>query len=163
MKALSLRQPWAWAVTHAGKIIENRRWRTTFRGEFLIHAALGMEVDEYAEAKDAIEDVCGIASGIEVPPMAELLRGGLVGLSNLVDVVPPRPEFMLGGVERHYPPYPCEDDFQWRWHMREQYGFVLEHTTAIPFVPMRGMPGFFEVPEDIVQRAFRSWMMGSPS
>ena len=28
MKALSLRQPWAWAVVHAGKSIENRRWNT---------------------------------------------------------------------------------------------------------------------------------------
>lgn len=32
MKGLSLRQPWAWAVVHAGKTIENRRWNTSFRG-----------------------------------------------------------------------------------------------------------------------------------
>ena len=40
MKCLSLRQPWAWAVVHAGKSVENRRWNTNFRGEFLIHAAV---------------------------------------------------------------------------------------------------------------------------
>ena len=28
MKALSIRQPWAWAILHAGKDIENRDWRT---------------------------------------------------------------------------------------------------------------------------------------
>jgi hypothetical protein len=32
VKGLSLRQPWAWAVVHAGKTIENRRWNTSFRG-----------------------------------------------------------------------------------------------------------------------------------
>ena len=41
MKALSLRQPWAWAVVEAGKDVENRRWNTKFRGDFLIHAASG--------------------------------------------------------------------------------------------------------------------------
>jgi hypothetical protein len=41
MKALSLRQPWAHMVVHGPKHIENRRWNTSFRGEFLIHAAKG--------------------------------------------------------------------------------------------------------------------------
>lgn len=26
--ALSIRQPWAWAILHAGKDIENRDWHT---------------------------------------------------------------------------------------------------------------------------------------
>lgn len=33
MKALSIRQPWAWLILHAGKDIENRVWQTRFRGE----------------------------------------------------------------------------------------------------------------------------------
>ena len=32
MKALSIRQPWAWAIINAGKDIENRQWPTKFRG-----------------------------------------------------------------------------------------------------------------------------------
>ncbi len=38
MKALSIRQPWAWLIANGYKDIENRSWRTNFRGEFLIHA-----------------------------------------------------------------------------------------------------------------------------
>lgn len=38
MKALTVRQPWAWAIIHAGKNIENRRVRTDYRGPLLIHA-----------------------------------------------------------------------------------------------------------------------------
>ena len=28
MKALTIKQPWAWAIIHAGKDIENRDWVT---------------------------------------------------------------------------------------------------------------------------------------
>jgi hypothetical protein len=38
MKALSIQQPWAWAIIHAGKRVENRTWSTRFRGPFFIHA-----------------------------------------------------------------------------------------------------------------------------
>jgi hypothetical protein len=39
VKALSIRQPWVWAIVHAGKDIENRTWWTPYRGPVLIHAA----------------------------------------------------------------------------------------------------------------------------
>lgn len=48
-RALTIRQPWASLVIHAGKDVENRGWRTRHRGELLIHAGLyrpnGEEVD----------------------------------------------------------------------------------------------------------------------
>jgi hypothetical protein len=44
MKALSIRQPWAWLIVHGVKDVENRTWRTNFRGRFLVHA--GMRFDE---------------------------------------------------------------------------------------------------------------------
>jgi hypothetical protein len=37
--ALSLRQPWLWAILHAGKRIENRTWATKYRGRIRLHAA----------------------------------------------------------------------------------------------------------------------------
>ena len=46
--ALSVRQPWAWAIIHAGKDIENRSWATKFRGRVLIHASKGMTQEEFA-------------------------------------------------------------------------------------------------------------------
>ncbi|WP_206002040.1 ASCH domain-containing protein [Paraburkholderia aromaticivorans] len=38
MKALSIRQPWAWLIVKGHKDIENRTWSTRFRGRVLIHA-----------------------------------------------------------------------------------------------------------------------------
>lgn len=39
MKALTVRQPWAALIIHGGKDVENRTWRTNYRGRLLIHAA----------------------------------------------------------------------------------------------------------------------------
>ncbi|WP_030064118.1 ASCH domain-containing protein [Streptomyces natalensis] len=40
MRALTIRQPYAAAIAHADKRIENRVWRTAYRGPLLIHASL---------------------------------------------------------------------------------------------------------------------------
>lgn len=39
MKALTVKQPWAELIVSGAKDIENRTWRTNFRGRVLIHAA----------------------------------------------------------------------------------------------------------------------------
>ncbi len=38
MKTLSVRQPWAYLICSGLKDVENRSWRTKFRGKVLIHA-----------------------------------------------------------------------------------------------------------------------------
>lgn len=43
MKALSIRQPWAWLIANGHKDIENRTSHTNFRGDFLIHASKKFE------------------------------------------------------------------------------------------------------------------------
>ena len=159
MKALSLRQPWANAVLYLGKRIENRRWYTTFRGEFLIHAAKGMEDEEYDDAVEFSEDVLGIARSFEIESAfggggmpRQLHRGGIVGRARLVSVVAPRrAEFGIGGLEGHYGKELAESG-AWRWHMHAQYGFVLADVRALPFIPCRGMPSFFDVPDDVLSQ-----------
>lgn len=73
MKTLSIRQPWAWAILHAGKDIENRTWVTLHRGPVLIHASQTYDRDGHRY----IEDVLGI------PVPAKLLRGGIVGIVDI--------------------------------------------------------------------------------
>jgi ASCH domain len=45
MLALSVRQPWAWAIARGHKVIENRDWDTRFRGTLAIHASLRVDLD----------------------------------------------------------------------------------------------------------------------
>ena len=40
MKAVSIKQPWASLIAHGIKDIENRTWRTHFRGRIYIHASV---------------------------------------------------------------------------------------------------------------------------
>jgi len=40
MKAISIKQPWAWLIVNGYKDIENRSWSTNFRGRVYIHASL---------------------------------------------------------------------------------------------------------------------------
>lgn len=78
MKALSIRQPWAWAILNAGKDIENRSWRTKFRGRLVVHAAKTFDEAGYLELLDR---------GIKLPDRKDFVRGAIVGTVDVVDVV----------------------------------------------------------------------------
>lgn len=84
--ALSVRQPWAWAIFH-GKDIENRTWRSTnpglaFRGRVVIHAATGLTKAEYVEAYEFMRGI-----GVLCPPAGALIRGAAIGTVEIIDVV----------------------------------------------------------------------------
>lgn len=152
MKALSGRQPWWWAILHAWKRIENRTWSTTYRGPILLHAAKGCTRDEHLDA------VCwmlnaGVVAGRDVPGLADMQRGGIVGRARIVDVVNPRVAYSgdLLTIDSWYSRLPVGTDP--RWHMPEQYGFVLADVEPLPFVPWKGALGLFEVPDDYATRA----------
>ncbi|MBE3038659.1 MAG: ASCH domain-containing protein [Chloroflexi bacterium] len=118
MKALSIRQPWAWAIFHAGKNFENRTWFHSYRGRIVIHT--GKAVD-----KSAVQKLR--AKGHQVP--MNLPVGCLVGE---VDIV--------GGVDR-FGKKPVGNP----WYEGE-YGFFLANPKAYDDpVPYKGKLGFFEV------------------
>lgn len=123
MKVLSIRQPWAWAILHAGKPIENRSWWTNYRGPALIHAAKGMTRAEFAEASDFI---LRVTEGVCWAPKT-LPRGGIVGMAEIVDCV-------------------VASDSPWFFG---PFGFVLENCKPLPFQPCKGKLGFFDVPPEV--------------
>lgn len=78
-RALSVRQPWAWAIIHAGKDIENRsegavRSMPSNLGWIAIHASKGMTQREYEDARSFMASI-----GVTCPPPAELVRGAIIG------------------------------------------------------------------------------------
>lgn len=85
--ALSIRQPWCWAILFAGKDIENRSWQATnhglkWRGRIAVHAVKGMSREKYDDAYSFMRSI-----GVECPPAADLRRGAIVGSVEVVDVV----------------------------------------------------------------------------
>lgn len=93
MLALSIRQPWAWMILHAGKDIENRTWSTKVRGRVLIHAAKGCTRDEFDAAIRFAHGAVGLAQEADDKPglhdcdFQTLNRGGIVGSVEIVDCV----------------------------------------------------------------------------
>jgi hypothetical protein len=146
--ALSIRQPWAWAILHAGKDVENRDWSDRYPGftaalrlveavieegggKFLIHASLGMTRGEY---EDSLADMHEISCtrpfppGLALPAFESLPRGGIVGRAQLYDV-----------VSEHASP----------WFFGP-VGLVLRNVRPLPFVPCKGALGFFRVPDEVI-------------
>jgi len=88
--AISIRQPWAWAILNAGKDVENRGLkasRALFRPglRVAIHASKGMTEDEYRDGAEAILDLSNAAA--KVPAPGHLVRGAIIGSVLMVDRV----------------------------------------------------------------------------
>jgi hypothetical protein len=132
--ALSIRQPWAWLIIHGGKDVENRTWKTKFRGAVLIHAAKGLTADEWtigvSFAREAWKRKPRPASAPTGVTGRTIDRGGIVGVADVVDCV-------------------TESDSPW---FVGNFGFVLANPRALPFHPCKGALGFFQVdyPENLL-------------
>lgn len=50
MRAITVKQPWAWAIIHAGKDVENRTRNiaASYRGPLLIHAGLTEDISAWS-------------------------------------------------------------------------------------------------------------------
>ena len=89
MKALSIRSPWWWAILKAGKDIENRDWKTNFRGRVLIHASKWYRKSEIKDDLLTIQRIAGIknAPADNGPEMLRPYGGHIVGSVEIVDCV----------------------------------------------------------------------------
>lgn len=140
MKCISIRQPWAWAIVHAGKNIENRTWSTNYRGPLLIHASksiveadlpicldIALRANGGNLPKGAIPD--GVGYRNYMASMAP--RGAIIGVARIVDVVEDRLD--------------CGNS---PWYSGP-YGLVLEDQCAFSKpIPWRGKLSLFDVPDD---------------
>ena len=127
MKALSVLQPWAWAIVHGPKRIENRTWATRHRGPLLIHAGKGRQL--LPKRSEPGRQLC-LPDGTGVP-VDELSFGGVIGVVDVVDCVP------VADVK--------DDPFAegpWCW--------VLENPRPIGLVPVTGQLMLFDVAEELL-------------
>ena len=126
MKALSIKQPFAWLIVHGYKPVENRPWTTAFRGRLLIHASRTFanfdpqEFYRYGFDDDFIKMLYS-------PLMA---IGAILGEADLTEVV-------------------RESDSEW---FKGPYGFEFANPVAydIP-IPYKGMLGIFDIDESILK------------
>lgn len=124
MRAITLWQPWAYAITHRGKRIENRTWRPTARivgKRIAIHA--GTRVDQ------------GAASFLGVA-CEDLVRGAVVATARLARVVEELDAELRGQGQAEWWAGPV--------------GWVLEDVRVLERpVPVRGYQGLWTLPLDV--------------
>jgi hypothetical protein len=118
MIALSILQPWAWLIVHGHKDIENRVWRTRYRGRFLVHAGKRWG----REQRDDLAHVRARFPEIAIPERFDC--GGIVGAASLVD---------------------CVDDSDSHW-FNGPHGFLVRDGRPSQFAPWKGQLGFFQIP-----------------
>jgi hypothetical protein len=129
LRALAVRQPWAWMIVHLGKDIENRTWHTHFRGPVLIHASTcatrPRRNDEWDAAWHWVKQHVGQSVASKIPSPDCLRYGGIIGQVEIVG---------------------CEDalsDEAGSAWFEGPWGFVLRNPKELTFAPCRGSLGFF--------------------
>lgn len=99
MKAITVRQPWAWLLFN-GKPVENRDWYAAYRGPLAIHAAKGMTQHEYEAAllflRAFVPELVD-----RVPGRERLVYGHVIGVVNQVGCVPSHPSPFFQGPWGH--------------------------------------------------------------
>lgn len=71
-----MQQPWAWLLCYGGKDVENRTWRTSYRGQLLIHASLAIDLEAVAALR---------TRGVHLP--REYVTGAIVGRAWLMGCI----------------------------------------------------------------------------
>lgn len=127
---ISLWNPWAWAIPHALKDIENRTWAPRWkgkdlRGEILIHAAKKrMNDQDWSELQNYFDN----KFKIDLPDIDLLNFGGIVGKATVVD---------------------CVTESDSPWYEKGKKGWVLKGQNPIKFIPFRGQQGIFKYHSEI--------------
>jgi hypothetical protein len=122
VKALSIRQPWAWCILYANKRVENRTWYTNYRGPIYIHAGLKVQ-------RHAVEDLREVIEAIPKAWRPPALCGAIIGTATIVDCA--RPEDV--------------PEAQHEW-VTGPWCFVLDDVNPLANpIAYKGALGFFEV------------------
>ena len=129
MKCLSVCQPFAELIVQGKKTIELRKWNTKFRGEFLVHAAKNIYIEDCKRMK--------------ISP-SSITSGAIIGKVNLVDVkkYDSNKEIQIDRKKHHS----LSDN------TKNKYGFILENPKKLR-VPIAylGKLNFFEFQPDKIK------------
>lgn len=140
LRALTIHQPWAGAIAHLGKNIENRSWITHIREPFAIHAGLGTGPRWVFE--DAIEHVIDRADCTrKAVAEATSNRGAVIAVAVLADVCS---ESLR--IDWSSPPR-CKCG---PWAFNQHCHFRLADVRPLPEpIPCLGAQRLWRLPEDV--------------
>lgn len=130
-KVLTVRQPWAHAIIHAGKDVENRSRPTSHRGRLYIHAGKGY-------APEALRFPAMATVDLDLDPTGDTqrgtdLRGMVIGTVDVIDC---------------HQSGDCHEDNETcsEWAMFGFYHWVLANPQPVTPFPAKGQLGIWRLP-----------------
>lgn len=134
-KALSIRQPWAWLIVNGYKDIENRSWLKRFPPRILVHAGQSVDLEAHSALLRGFHPAkakATLPAGAQAAYAAYCVQtdrglqprhlGGFVGMVDITGV---------------------QGDHDSPWFVGD-YGYILANGIPLPFLPWRGVLGFFD-------------------
>lgn len=158
MRAITVRQPWARAIVHGGKDVENRSRNIagSYRGPVAIHAA--KLIDEGGQHSPLVRDAWvgptrmaidpdprKIGFYYDVPDRRAFAYGAIIGVVDLVDVHSPATDLRHDEHCEYQDGSICSV-----WARLDQHHLVLANPRPLPKpIPYRGRLGLWTVPADV--------------
>jgi hypothetical protein len=137
IKALTIKQPWAELVALGLKDIENRGWRSRYRGVVCIHASKTFDHACLEWIRDRFADNSRVMAVLERPE--NLALGAFIGAATLADIT------------RHHPS-PWAQEGMEHWVFREARKFPTAY-------PWRGTQSLWTVPDELAREFQRKgWL-----
>ena len=148
MRILTVRQPWAWAIIHGEKNVENRSRNLagSYRGLIAIHAALSADLLAYSS-----DHLAQTANRLNAPSLARMPYGAIIGVVKLKDV-----HHVTKSVRGDAPV--CWDDHTptgeqcspWGESMRDGWHLELSNPRRLAEpIPYRGSLGLRTLPDEL--------------
>lgn len=150
MRVLTVRQPWAWAIVHGGKDVENRTRNIAgaYRGPVAIHVAHAM-ADAAAWSDPNVESALIAHDGASDWPLS---IGHIIGVVDLVDVHPDCTEHVEG--------FGCTPTCSpWAMSGHQHLAFDNPRPLTTP-IPAKGRLGLWHPSEDLAA-AITAQMVGA--
>jgi hypothetical protein len=153
--ALSVRQPWAWALVKGIKPLENRGEGLAHYARRLVGQHIGIHASKQYDDQDGIHAFQSILREPQVAAEIEKFHGpgpvtlrmmplgSIVGVGRLARVVIGEDE-RLSGRELRWWAGPC--------------GLIFDEVREIEPVPCKGRLGFWSMPEDVTALVRQRWV-----
>lgn len=124
MKTLTIKQPWATLIIQGDKRFEFRSWKTSYRGDLLIHAGKGIDKEAMKRLKKYIPE--------------DMPLGKIIGKVKLVDCIKMSPKFKEMLLKENNEIY-TKSSFQ------ENYGWQVENVEVFNHpIPVKGHLSLWE-------------------
>lgn len=137
LPVLSIQQPWAWAIAHGGKDVENRTWTRPYRGPIAVHASLPWNKAgaKHPFVQSAWKRATAGTTPLQ-PDAPGIHRGAILAIADLTDICTAKNHCDCG---------------PWSFAGQNHWRLANVRLLSEP-IPCKGTLGLWQLPEDVETR-----------